>query len=74
MILLRGFKGHENIISIKNIILNPPTTNFKDVYIVTDLMVRNCQASQILKFYTLSSLRPENIDLAYSKCILTMHR
>ncbi|CAM9900835.1 unnamed protein product, partial [Discosporangium mesarthrocarpum] len=37
--LLRHFDGHENIINIIDIMTNPPgTTNFKDVYIVTNLM------------------------------------
>lgn len=37
--LLRHFDGHENIISIVDIMTIPPgTTEFKDVYIVTNLM------------------------------------
>lgn len=37
--LLRHFDGHENIIAIADIMTIPPgTTDFKDVYIVTNLM------------------------------------
>jgi serine/threonine protein kinase len=37
--LLRHFDGHENIINITDIMCIPPnTTDFKDVYIVTNLM------------------------------------
>jgi serine/threonine protein kinase len=37
--LLRHFDGHENIINITDIMCLPPdTTNFRDVYIVTNLM------------------------------------
>jgi mitogen-activated protein kinase 1/3 len=37
--LLRHFKQHENIIAIKDIITFPPNTiDFKDVYIITNLM------------------------------------
>ena len=37
--LLRHFQRHENIISIKDIITSPPNTiDFKDVYIITNLM------------------------------------
>lgn len=37
--LLRHFDGHENIINIVDIMTIPPgTTDFKDVYIVTNLM------------------------------------
>lgn len=37
--LLRHFDGHENIINIMDIMTMPPdTTDFKDVYIVTNLM------------------------------------
>ncbi|KAG5192323.1 kinase-like domain-containing protein [Tribonema minus] len=37
--LLRHFDGHENIINITDIMCLPPnTTDFKDVYIVTNLM------------------------------------
>ena len=37
--LLRHFDGHENIIAIRDIITVPPaTTDFRDVYIITNLM------------------------------------
>eukprot|EP00960_Hanusia_phi_P042377 755466-Hanusia_phi.AAC.2 len=36
--LLRYCRGHENFIIIKDIILSPPGKDFKDIYIVTDLM------------------------------------
>jgi serine/threonine protein kinase len=36
--LLRHFRGHENFIIIKDIIISPNDKNFKDIYIVTDLM------------------------------------
>mmetsp|Transcript_44397 Transcript_44397/g.120970 ORF Transcript_44397/g.120970 Transcript_44397/m.120970 type:complete len:436 (+) Transcript_44397:261-1568(+) len=37
--LLRHFKHHENIIAVKDIITFPPNTiDFKDVYIITNLM------------------------------------
>ena len=37
--LLRHFDGHENIIAIADIMTMPPdTTDFRDVYIVTNLM------------------------------------
>ena len=36
--LLRHCRGHENFIIIKDIILSPPGNDFKDIYIVTDLM------------------------------------
>ena len=36
--LLRHFRGHENFISIKDIIISPNNNTFKDIYIVTDLM------------------------------------
>ena len=37
--LLRHFRQHENIIAIKDIITVPPNTiDFRDVYIVTNLM------------------------------------
>ena len=36
--LLRHCRGHENFIIIKDIILSPSSKDFKDIYIVTDLM------------------------------------
>ena len=37
--LLRHFRQHENIIAVKDIICVPPNTiDFKDVYIITNLM------------------------------------
>ncbi len=36
--LLRHCRGHENFIIIKDIILSPGGSDFKDIYIVTDLM------------------------------------
>ena len=37
--LLRHFRGHENVICIKDIMENPKGQGkFKDIYIVTDLM------------------------------------
>jgi mitogen-activated protein kinase 1/3 len=37
--LLRHFNSHENVITIQDMILMPPdTVDFKDVYIVTNLM------------------------------------
>jgi serine/threonine protein kinase len=37
--LLRHFRVHENVISIKDILLSPaPKASFKDIYVVTDLM------------------------------------
>jgi serine/threonine protein kinase len=37
--LLKHFRLHENIISIKDILLSPaPKSTFKDIYVVTDLM------------------------------------
>lgn len=37
--LLRHFRAHENIIAIKDILTYPPnTTDFRDVYIITNLM------------------------------------
>jgi len=35
---LRHCRGHENFIIIKDIILSPPGKDFRDIYIVTDLM------------------------------------
>ena len=35
---MRHFRGHENFIIIKDIILVPDGRNFRDIYIVTDLM------------------------------------
>jgi len=36
--LLRHCRGHENFIIIKDIIVSPSSKEFKDIYIVTDLM------------------------------------
>lgn len=36
--LLRHFRGHENFVTIRDLILFPNTKNFQDIYIVTDLM------------------------------------
>jgi serine/threonine protein kinase len=37
--LLRHFRGHENVVGIKDIIESPSgQSRFKDIYIVTDLM------------------------------------
>ena len=39
--LLRHFNGHENVVTIQDMILMPPdTVDFKDVYIITNLMER----------------------------------
>jgi serine/threonine protein kinase len=36
--LLRHFRGHENFVTIRDLILFPNSKNFQDIYIVTDLM------------------------------------
>ncbi len=36
--LLRHFRGHENFVTIRDLILFPNNKNFQDIYIVTDLM------------------------------------
>jgi serine/threonine protein kinase len=39
--LLRHFDGHENVVAIQDFILMPPdTVDFRDVYIITNLMER----------------------------------
>ena len=36
--LLRHFRGHENFVTIRDLILFPNNKSFQDIYIVTDLM------------------------------------
>lgn len=80
--LLRHFDGHENIIAIADIMTIPPDTpDFKDVYIVTNLMEsdmdRIIASGQPLTdqhfqyfIYQASLIRQLALDLSTSDCLL----
>ena len=79
MKLLRHFRGHENFVTIRDLILYPNNKNFQDIYIVTDLMdtdlhriVRSQQAlsDDHIRYFIYQVLR----GLKYVHSANVMHR
>ena len=77
--LLRHFRGHENFVTIRDLILYPNNKNFQDIYIVTDLMdtdlhriVRSQQAlsDDHIRYFIYQVLR----GLKYVHSANVMHR